>query len=176
MVEAIGERGYTETNVREVISRAGISRKTFYELYASKDDCLLAIYDETAQCMRGIVQRAYERGVTPQERIDAALDILVEWVAAEPELARLCVLETPTAGLAGRRRITATLTWLTGVMAEVLGDLDVPEMLPELIVGGIHQALSHRLVNDPSDLDGLTADLSEVWTWVERAGLERPAA
>jgi AcrR family transcriptional regulator len=168
MVEIVGERGYAETNVRQVLDRAGVSRKTFYELFATKDDCLLAIYDDAAQCLRSVVQHAYERGVTPQERIDAALEVIIEWAAAEPGLARLCVLEVPTSGLTGQRRLTATLGWLTSVMADVLGDLDVPELMPELIVGGIHQMVVHRLVNDRAELPTLATDLSEVWAYVAR--------
>ncbi|HEX2071527.1 MAG TPA: TetR/AcrR family transcriptional regulator [Thermoleophilaceae bacterium] len=170
LVESVAEHGYAETNVREIIGRAGVSRKTFYELFSTKDDCLLAIYDESAQCLRGVVQGAYERGVTPRERIDAALDVVLEWVDAEPGLARLCVLETPSIGVVGQRRVAATLGWLAGVMTDVLGELDVPELLPELLVGGIHQLIVQRLINDTSELPTLATDLSEVWSYVERAG------
>jgi AcrR family transcriptional regulator len=168
MVEIVGERGYAETNVRSVIERAGVSRKTFYELFATRDDCLLAVYDDAAQCLRGVVQHAYENGVTAQERIDAALNVLLEWAGAEPELARVCMLEVPTSGLAGQRRLTATLSWLSSVMADILGDLDVPDVLPELIVGGMHQMIVHRLVNDPDDLPSIGGDLTEVWVDLER--------
>jgi AcrR family transcriptional regulator len=169
MVEVVGEVGYAETNVRAVIGRAGVSRKTFYELYATRDDCLLAIYDETAQAMRGAVQAAHERGVTAQERLDAISDIVLQWVESEPHLARVCLLEVPTSGIAGQRRLTATLSWLSSVVADWLGDLDVPEVLPELLVGGLHQMIVHRLVNDGGDhLPALAGDLSEVWTDLER--------
>lgn len=154
--------------MRELLVRAGVSRKTFYEQFSTKDECLLAIYDETAQCLRGVVQSAYERGVTPRERIDAVVDIVLEWVDAEPGLARLCMLEVPSIGLPGQQRATATAAWLSAVMADILGDLDVPELLPELIVGGIQQMLIQRLVNDTSELPTLAADLSEVWAYVER--------
>jgi AcrR family transcriptional regulator len=165
----VAEHGYAETSIADVIARAGVSRKTFYEQFSSKDECLLAIYDEAAQCLRGVVQRAYERGVTPRERIDAALDIVLEWVDAEPGLARLCMLEVPSIGLEGQKRVAATTGWLSGVMTDILADLDVPELLPELIVGGIHQMLIQRLVNDTSELPTLATDLTEVWSFVERA-------
>jgi AcrR family transcriptional regulator len=168
MVEVVGERGYAETNVREVIERAGVSRKTFYELFATRDDCLYAVYDEAAQCLRGVVQHAYANGVTAQERIDAALNVMLEWVGDEPDLARVCMLEVPCSGIAGQRRLTATLSWLSSVMADVLGDLDVPEVLPELLVGGMHQMIVHRLVNGPEDLPSIGADLTEVWVDLER--------
>jgi AcrR family transcriptional regulator len=167
MVEAVGERGYAETNVRDVIERAGVSRKTFYELYETKDDLLFAVYDDAAKCLRGVVRHAYENGVTPGERIDAALHVLLEWVDSERHLARVCMLEVPTSGLAGQKRLTATLSWLSSVVAEILADLDVPALMPELIVGGIHQMAVHRLVNDPAEFGGLATDLSEIWQYLE---------
>ena len=169
MVEVVGEVGYVETNVREILGRASVSRKTFYELYPSKDDCLLAIYDEAASCLRSVVQAAWQRGVTPRERLDALVDIVLEWVDAEPELARLCLIEVPASGIAGQRRLTATLSWLSSVMADLLGDLDVPDVLPELLVGGVHQLIVHRLVNGGDDeILALGGDLSEVWRDLER--------
>ena len=169
MVEVVGEIGYAETNVRKVLGRAGVSRKTFYELYVSKQDCLFAIYDAAAQSLRAAVQAALQRGVTPQERLDAVTDSVLVWVDAEPDLARLCLVEVPSSGVDGQRRLTATLSWLSSVVADVLGDLDVPDVLPELLVGGTHQMIVHRLVNDGADhVPALAGDLSEVWTDLER--------
>jgi AcrR family transcriptional regulator len=169
MVELVGEVGYAETNVRGILDRAGVSRKTFYELYATKDECLFAVYDAAAQAMRGVVRTAYERGVTPQERLDSITDIVLRWVDEEPELARLCLVEVPSSGVAGQKRLTATLSWLSSTMADLLGDLDVPEVLPELLVGGVHQMIVHRIVNDGAGtLPALAGELSEVWTDLER--------
>jgi len=170
MVEQVGAHGYADVHVRQVVERAGVSRKTFYELFPKKDDCLLAIYDDAAQCLRGVVEHAYRKGVTPRERIDAALDVVLEWVAAEPDLARLCLVEVPSSGIEGQRRLLATLNWMSSVMADVLGDLNVPEALPELLVGGIHQMMVQRLVSAPEELAVLAGDLSEVWGELERQG------
>ena len=171
MVEVVGEVGYAETNVREIVSRAGVSRKTFYEMYPTKDSCLLAIYDDAALSLRAAVGRALQRGVTPQERFDAIADRVLTWVDAEPELARLCLVEVPSSGVVGQRRLTATLSWLSSVAADALGDLDVPDVLPELLVGGVHQMIVGRLVEqDAQDILALAGDLSEVWTDLEQRG------
>lgn len=45
MVQAAAERGYVATTVEDVISRAGVSRRTFYEHYENRQDCLLAACD-----------------------------------------------------------------------------------------------------------------------------------
>ena len=46
MAEAVGERGYTETTVRDVLERARMSRRTFYELFDNREECFLAAYDQ----------------------------------------------------------------------------------------------------------------------------------
>jgi AcrR family transcriptional regulator len=169
MRELVATHGYRDVPVASVINHAGVSRKTFYELYATKDDCLFAIYDDAAQALRGTVQAAYQRGVTPQERLDAIVDLVLQWVDDEPQLARLCMVEVPSSGVAGQRRLTATLSWLSSTLADILGDLDVPEVLPELLVGGVHQMVVHRLVNDGAeDIPALAGDLSEIWMDLER--------
>jgi AcrR family transcriptional regulator len=45
MIEVVAARGYADTRVVDVIGTAGVSRKTFYELFDSKEDCFLAAYD-----------------------------------------------------------------------------------------------------------------------------------
>ncbi len=39
MIEVVSERGYPDTRVVNVIGAAGVSRKTFSELFDSKEDC-----------------------------------------------------------------------------------------------------------------------------------------
>ena len=58
MLRAASELGYRETNVQDVIDRAGVSRPTFYEHFANKEDCFLAAFDTT----RRAPARARRRG------------------------------------------------------------------------------------------------------------------
>ena len=48
MLRAAAELGYREANVQDVIERAGVSRPTFYEHFANKEDCFLAAFDTGA--------------------------------------------------------------------------------------------------------------------------------
>ncbi len=52
MLMAASELGYRETNVQDVIDRAGVSRPTFYEHFANKEDCFLAAFDTSAARLR----------------------------------------------------------------------------------------------------------------------------
>src|SRR3712207_4871654 len=45
MADAVAEKGYAKASVADVIERAGVSRKTFYEHFANKEECFLAASD-----------------------------------------------------------------------------------------------------------------------------------
>ena len=73
MIEVVSERGYPETRVVDVIEVAGVSRKTFYELFSSKEDCFLATYDVLLGNLLGDTARGFESkpGAPWAERIAA---------------------------------------------------------------------------------------------------------
>ena len=62
MLRAASELGYRETNVQDVIERAGVSRPTFYEHFANKEDCFLAAFDTSAERLRDKVDAAAAQG------------------------------------------------------------------------------------------------------------------
>jgi len=75
MLDAAATRGYRETNVQDVIERAGVSRPTFYEHFTNKDDCFLAailafarVEPQTARAL--IVEARAASGAAPQRRIE----------------------------------------------------------------------------------------------------------
>ncbi len=44
-IEVVGEKGYADLTVADVIKRAGVSRRAFYEHFSNREDCFLATYD-----------------------------------------------------------------------------------------------------------------------------------
>src|SRR2546422_8181420 len=58
MAEAVSELGYANTPVAEVLRRAGVSRETFYEQFANKEDCFLAAYDAGETTLLQAIGRA----------------------------------------------------------------------------------------------------------------------
>src|SRR5262249_57041077 len=100
MIEAVGERGCPETRVVDVIEVAGVSRKTFYELFASKEDCFLAAYDVLLGNLLGDTARGFESkpGSPWAERVAAGLAGLLKHPAEHPDEGRFAIVE----GLAAR--------------------------------------------------------------------------
>jgi AcrR family transcriptional regulator len=55
MARTVAEFGYQDTTVRRLLGRAGLSRRTYYELFEDKEDCFLAAYDEVIDHVMGVV-------------------------------------------------------------------------------------------------------------------------
>jgi len=104
MLDAVGgvlaECGYARATVGDVLERSGVSRRTFYEQFEDKDDCLFAAYDD-AERRVWVAAMAAVAGTPARDwpgRVHAALTAVLEFVAAEPDTARLFTLEARAAG------------------------------------------------------------------------------
>ena len=157
MLMAASELGYRETNVQDVIDRAGVSRPTFYEHFTNKDDCFLAAFDTSAARLRHKVEAAAQRGGECwRDRLRFGLEALIEFASAEPQTARTLIVEARAASAdAVMRRVQ-----LLEQFARCL-DADARERLrpdPECssvtasgVVGGVEALLYSRLCKEEFD-------------------------
>ncbi len=150
MLDAAATRGYRETNVQDVIERAGVSRPTFYEHFTNKDDCFLAAFDAGARRLRTRLSNAAAMGEGWRERLRLALAALLAFASVEPQTARTLIVEARAAsGEAPQRRIEL----LDGFAACL--DTAARKLLPHPpdrspltaagVVGGIEAVLYARL-------------------------------
>ena len=138
MAEAVAQQGYGAASVADVIERAGVSRKTFYEHFRDKEECFLAAYDTGVEMLIATMREA---GDTLRARIRAFLATL----AAEPAFARTFIIEVGAAGpraLQRRREVHAAFAALTGGTPEALA-----------CVGATNELIAHEIA------DGRTAEL-----------------
>jgi AcrR family transcriptional regulator len=108
MIEAVAAHGYADTTVDEVVRLAGVSTKTLYERFGSKQECFLATFDavmEEAAAHIAAAQRG-ERGCEHdwEARLGRAFDALADAVSRRPKAARLALVEVLSAGPAGLER------------------------------------------------------------------------
>lgn len=100
MAELVHERGIAHTTVAHIVSRSGVSRRTFYEIFEDRDACLLATLDDAVERATAVVLPAYRSAGDPwAERARAGLGALLAFLDAYPRLGALCVVEA----LAGDR-------------------------------------------------------------------------
>ncbi len=153
MTEVAAERGAGNVTVAHVVSRSGVSRRTFYELFDDREVCFLAAFDDATQRIATRVVAAYGSERRPhsrtawRERIRAGLTELLEFLDEEPQVGRLCVVESLAAGpraLNRRARIVADLKEvLEEGHAEAKGT--PPPMTAEGVVGAVSSVLHARL-------------------------------
>lgn len=150
LVEVLAEVGLENASVGRVCRRAGVSRRTFYEIFDDRDECLLAAFDAAVERIARPVLAAYAAGDSWRERIGGALALLLELLDAEPELARMCVVETLKAGPAVSARRARVLAALVGAVeegrAEALPPNEPPPLTGQGVVGGALSVVHARLL------------------------------
>lgn len=97
MAAALEEHGYARTTVAHVLEGARVSRRTFYEQFADKDECLLAAYEEAEQRAWTAAAAAAAPATDWPRRVHAAVAAALDFCAAEPTTARLFTLEARAA-------------------------------------------------------------------------------
>src|SRR4029077_21137123 len=167
MIEAIAEHGYPAPRVADVISRAGVSRKTFYEHFANKQECILVTYDLVADAGLRRVESAYREAEGWPERVEAAIRALFEAAIGNPGALRLSLLEIAAVGPAGIDRRERTIARYESFVREALelapGGERLSETTLRAIVGGLSRVLYRRVY--VSDRDELLALVPELAAW-----------
>lgn len=162
MADVAAERGAGQASVAHVVSRAGVSRRTFYDLFEDREDCFLATFDEALAQAAATVIPAYEGQSRPRpgtgwrERIRAALLALLVFCEEQPALARLCVVEALAAGPRALERRTEIVQLLVRVVdgGRAERPARVPEPPPlaaEGVIGAVLSVIHQRLVADGSE-------------------------
>ena len=105
---AVAERGYAAATIDDIVRDAGVSKKTFYEHFPDKLGCFLAAYEAASDELYEHVRAAQEAPGTWEDRTRAGIHAYLRWLAAEPALARVFLIEVAAAGpeaLARRERL-----------------------------------------------------------------------
>jgi AcrR family transcriptional regulator len=182
MIEVVSERGYPETRVVDVIGIAGVSRKTFYELFTSKEDCFLATYDVLLATLLGDTGRGFESqpGAPWAERIAAGLGALLDDLAEHPDEARFAIVEVLAAGPKALARRDAALRQFTGFIdaGRAETSVELPGITALSIAGGVNEVLYSEILHGAASR--LPSRLPDLMFWIvlpfvgpERAEEER---
>lgn len=151
MAAAIAQNGYRDTTVADVVRLARTSRRNFYEHFADRDACFLALFDATNDAMMRQIADAVHPDQPLDQQVEAAVDAYIANVAAQPALYRSFVRELPGLGQTGADRGQATLerfaAMLVGFVAS--GRRAQPELglrplemdTAIIIVGGLRELL-----------------------------------
>jgi AcrR family transcriptional regulator len=156
IVRVLSEHGLQSTTVARVLQHAGVSRRTFYELFQDRDDCLLAAIEEATAIAARRAAAAYATHARWADRVRAALLALLEFADDEPELAELCVVHALAAGptvLKRRRELLDSLARAVdeGGRSACTSTQVPPPVVAEGLVGGVLGVIHTRLVGPSRD-------------------------
>jgi TetR/AcrR family transcriptional regulator len=166
MVALTVRRGYAACSVADLVELSGVSSRSFYDLFADKEDCFLATLDEALNGLEAVATAQLDGTGTMQERAARATRGLAELAVSQPAAARFCLVDSYGVGDHARKRLDES----TSALAELLGVIfaGLPErrgMPPELtraIVGGLIAVLYRCLARDePGEVPALAQGLHD---------------
>jgi AcrR family transcriptional regulator len=151
-LEAVEEFGYARMTVAQVIGRAKVSRKTFYDVFADREDCFLAALEQGVGQAGKLVHEAYKREAVWRDGVRAGLAELLVFLDVEPALARMYLVEALGAG----PRVLGRRAELLEELAEVVDRgrfatsavREPPEVAAEGVVGAVFAVLHTRALED----------------------------
>jgi len=187
MAEVARERGAGDVSVAHVVERAGVSRRTFYQLFEDREDCFLAALREAIARATGYVSEVYDPALPWAERMRNGLVGLLDFLEREPELGRLAVVESLGGGARALELRRATLERMELAVDEgrecMNGSSSAVQLTAEGVVGGAVSVIYGRLVsNDRGSMVELVNPLMSMIVLpylgpvAARKQLERPLA
>ncbi len=151
IIESVEVDGYPSLTVGKVIARARVSRKTFYDIFANREDGFLAAFDQTTARLRLLATEAYAAQSDWRSGIRAALQQLLIFMDDEPGLACLCLVEALGAGervLEHRAKLLSEAARAIDTGRAVAAKHDPPPLTGEAVVGGALAILHNRFARE----------------------------
>jgi AcrR family transcriptional regulator len=167
MIAAVHRHGYAAASVSQVIAHAGVSRPTFYDYFADKQECFLATHRELARLLVGEIRRA-TASATPGQALQTAIRKFVELSEEFPDRAALLTSETMAAGGAALEAHDRMMDEMADVVERARAGAEPGTCTPDLPVQAVFGAgrwlLAPALRNGEHDLRTLADDLA---SWVD---------
>ena len=146
---AVAEKGYAATTIDDIVRGAGVSKKTFYEHFQDKLGCFLAAYEAASDELYEHVRAAQDSDAASSDwhaRTHAGIRAYLRWLAAEPALARVFLVEVAAAGpeaLARRERLRDRYAARMRELQD--SDTDVPDEIFHAVVAAADDLVVRRL-------------------------------
>jgi AcrR family transcriptional regulator len=146
--EVVAELGYEGMSVARVTSRAGVSRRTFYDLFTDREDCFLAVFDDAVARIALVAVPAYEGAGGWRGGVRAGLSKVLQFIGDEPVLGGLVFVDSLGAGHRVLERRAQWLATLTAIVDRGRSQLktgpEPPPLTAEGVVGAVLSVIHAR--------------------------------
>ncbi len=154
MAKAVAAKGYGDTTIGDIVREAGVSRRTFYEHFSTKAECLIALYEAASHNALKVLREAIDPQQDWETQVERALAAYLGNMAQNPVLLRTLFIEIlglGQPGLAARRRVNQEIAdFMLRVVNGRAGE-GRPRLAPVTamaIVGGINELILECIEQD----------------------------
>jgi AcrR family transcriptional regulator len=157
MAELCAEQGYEATKIADVVRRAHVARKTLYDNFSGKEELFLAAFDVTLAEAEAQIAEACDPVAEGdwEGRAEAGLRALLEFIAAHPAEAKLCLVEAPAASPESAARYEAALeSFIKGLREAAPTGNGRPATLEEALIGGTAWIVQREVRKDAAEKAG----------------------
>lgn len=147
MAELTAEQGYEATKIADIVRRAGVARKTLYDNFDGKEEVFLGAFDSAVDEVSAAIEEAcLASGGGWADQAAAGLRAFLTYVAENPAVARMCLIEAVSATPAASVRYDeATQRFVDLLRRSFPADTGLPDTTEETLVGGVAWILHQKI-------------------------------
>jgi AcrR family transcriptional regulator len=163
LAASIEERGYRETTVADIVRHAKTSKRTFYDQFGNKDDCLLELLDIDNARLIAEIRAAVDPEAHWYRQVEQAIESYVNTIASRPAIWLAWIREFPALGERARPVQRRSMERLTGMLMDLTGNPGflraefppVTRPLALILLGGLRE-LTANTMEDGDDIRSIT--------------------
>jgi AcrR family transcriptional regulator len=165
LAELTAEQGYEATKISDIVRRAGVARKTLYDNFEGKEEVFLVAFDAARDEVLRRVEEASAEGDW-QDRVEGGLAAFLGFVAEQPTLAQMCMIEALSATPATTKRYEDTVDTFVELTTQTLPrDERLPDTIAETLVGGVAWIVYQQIRRGEAErVEDLLPELTEFMT------------
>lgn len=167
-LDVFSERGFSAATVKDLIRKAHVSRATFYEVFADKEACMVALHDDILSRLSEEVSVATGETAAWSSKVRLAIPKALQLLSQDSRLVAICAVEAPVSRVPQvqerhQQMVDDLCAALRAGRSEGPGGEELPEILePAMVYGAIYliaRSIVHREGPDPATLGEEIAEL-----------------
>ena len=167
LAQSITDRGYRATTVADVVRNAKTSKRTFYDEFASKEECFVDLLRANNADLIERITTAVDPDAAPDDQIDSAVDAYVAHIESRPAVTLSWIREAPGLGDLARPLNRVAMQQLTDMLVGISvspgferAQLEpISRPLALILLGGMRE-LTALLVEDGQDVRDIVGPAS----------------
>jgi AcrR family transcriptional regulator len=162
LAASIGERGYRDSTVADIVRHARTSKRTFYEQFASKEECLIELLRRNNEDLIANIEAAVDPEAEWRDQIRQAAEAYVDHIGSRPAITLSWIREAPALGAVARPLHRLAMEALTDMLVSLTDSpgfrrAELPPIsrpLALILLGGLRE-LTALFVEDSRDVQGI---------------------